>query len=290
MQMPSKKCTIFHCRFLLSILVLATVSLKFQLAWAISPEVQSPASLGAGGAYASIVDDESAFFQNPAGTGRNINRRQIFAENHFLNAANRWNLKAGFIDGVTEAPFTFGFLFSTLHTIERKKEDYIANTSINWDNFIMIGLSHHLLRMREALRTRSKWAFGLDAGILAFPFEFLAIGVSFRNFYRTFESVEELPRVLMSGISLNFKDIRIGFDAERNFSSQSHEFRCGIEYSLLDFTIIRAGYFTDRHGSQKGYTTGVQLHYMENVSADFAFVDFLQSNDSTYSMGLKFNF
>ncbi len=290
MQVKAQTITTLVLRLCSIFAVPLTCVLLSQPALALLPELQSGASLGSGGAYTSIADDESAFYLNAAGTARRMNGRQIFVHNHFLDGAKKWNLKAGFIDGITEAPLTFGFLFSTLNTAERKKDDYIANTSFNWENYAMIGLSHHILRLRQARTTSSKWAYGLDSGVLIFPHDIVAIGVHFRNFYRTFESTIELPRVLVAGLSLNLRKLRISVDGERNFSTQTHELRAGLEYSISSFMILRGGYFTDRKNQQNGYTTGVQIHYAENVSADFAFVDFLHSDTFTYTAGMKFNF
>src|SRR5690606_38769376 len=128
-----------------------------------------PQSLGAGGAYTSIADDQSAFFLNPAGISRHAQERKLYFSTNFHDRIKDWQLSGGFIDGITEDPLHFGFLFNTVRTGDYKKDEYILAPSLNLRNIVLIGVTNRIVKFNSSPGTPDTWEFAADAGVLIFP-------------------------------------------------------------------------------------------------------------------------
>lgn len=251
---------------------------------------QSIRSLGAGGAYTSIAEDFYAFGKNPAGLSRNAEQRKLGVQNFFANRVKDWSLQAGLIDGITEDPLHWGFYFHTTHTRDLRWDQYALGTSYNYENLVLVGISHRLSKFGRSRLARDMWAYGGQAGVLAFLTDWLSIGASGENIARSKSLGSVSPVKGSFGMSFNSRPCRIGLDVERNFSEKLNKFRFGIEAKATTFLIVRAGGFVDSKKRDMAVTTGFSLSPFEQFQLDFAVLDQWSSSFYVVSSGLTFVF
>lgn len=248
---------------------------------------QSVRSLGCAGAYSAIADGSSSLWLNPAGLSRNAENRLFFAQNHFVNDTKNWALGISLIDGKTEDPLHWGFLFDTVHTQEIEKDLFALGTSAGFFDTIFVGLTSRLVNYNRAQLTPERWAYSTDFGALAFLGDYVAIGATLQNTIRTYESPDFHPVKLNGGASFNFKRFRTALEVQRDFSKEAWLFRGGVEYQALQFTVVRGGYYRNRTGDESGLTAGLTLQFGQQFGIEGAYLDRLDSDIRYYSMGVR---
>jgi hypothetical protein len=249
---------------------------------------QSNRSLGAAGAYTAIVDGASAFNLNPAGLSRNAQYRRLYIDSRFYKDFRHWGLKTALIDGVTEDPVHWGFLFDTTHTRELKKEQYVVSASSGFKDIIFFGTSTRFTHFRESPAATSQWMFSIDTGLLAFVSDHISLGASLKNLLRPENSANLIPFSYAGGLGLNFKYFRLDLDAERNHSGHQLTFRAGGEWMVSPYVVLRAGYFQDRTRTEYGYSIGGSYQMDPRFGLDIGFLDQLHSSYKIFSAGLSF--
>lgn len=252
-----------------------------------------PRALGAGGAYMAIADDSSAFSTNPAGISRTAEYRRIYVSSRFYRLdssaqakGSQWGLQSSVIDGITEDPIHWGFNFDTTRTAPTKRQKYELATSIDFKNLILIGLTHRFSQYNRTPTNSASWVFTMDAGVLAFITDYLALAATTKNFVRSKKDKNLSPFTYGAGLSLNFKPLRISAEAEREHSLPQTWIRSGLEYTLTPYVISRAGYFQDRTRDQYGFTLGMSVLPDHRFNLDLAYLQQLKSDYKNFSFGI----
>lgn len=253
---------------------------------------QSPESLGMAGTARAIAADQSAFFENPAGLSRHSKHRVFVSDYSLLTGLGSsgadWALKAGVIDGITEDPLHWGFLYSGVHTDLQRKDRYVFSSSFNYEDFLMLGVSSKVIRFGNASVTSRDWVYGIDLGALVFLTDHLAVASFIENIGRfDYNGVNSMPRVYGGGASLNFVNWRLGVDVERNHTDELLTVQTGIEYRVSPALTMRAGYFRELTEKEHGYSLGTSSELFRKLSIDFSFLDQLESNLRIFSLGFR---
>jgi len=254
---------------------------------------QSARSMGAAGAYRSIVDDETAFSLNPAGIARNGEARSLHYSHLFFDGVSDWALSASLIDSKTEYPLHWGFQFHTVQTDAIKRYRYSLATGFSYADLLYIGLSNHLINFDRGTVSPEKLAFALDVGVLVFIGDYLAVGGTLYNAFRSFKNQNVNPVRIAGGTSFNHRYFRLAFDIERNLSANGKNtllFQGGGEVILEGRGIWRAGYFSDRKAENSGYTLGLSVFLIDKSTLDISFVDQRKTNIYNFSAGLTIVF
>jgi len=248
----------------------------------------TPKSLGAGGAYVSIVDDDSAFQLNPGGISRHAESRSLIFHSTFVEKASSWALGGAVIDGLTEDPLHWGFQFNTVHTEKLKMEYYNLASSYNFRDFILIGVTNQLTKFHHSALTSNPLIFTMSAGVLIFATDTVSIGLSVLNPVRTRESGILAPVKFLGGGGFNLKHLRAGLDYERDFSNRINTIRMGVELQPLTASFsLRGGFYREITHGIFGYTTGFTATPTESLGVDFAFLDQLNSEFKAFTTGLR---
>lgn len=251
---------------------------------------QSVRSLGAAGAYASIADDESSFYLNPAGLARLVKQRKLSIQSRILTRAKDFGLLASVIDGKTEAPLSWGFAFNWARTEEDWHQDFILDTAYNYKNFIMVGLQSKFSNFNTALFTKDFWLYSVDGGVLAFLGDYISIGVTAKNLVRT--RGDHAPYRLLGGITFNARLLRLSAESERDFSNKRNILRTGLEIRPFQAMILRGGFFWSPKDGQneRGYSVGTTTTILKTMSLEGAFTDRLSSNFRSFFGGISVTF
>lgn len=253
---------------------------------------QSTRSLGVAGAYRSISDDQSAFFVNPAGISRNKENRYFFVSSDFVGSGMSggkadFALKGGVIDGKTEDPLHWGFLFNGVHTDLERKDFYVLSSSINFEGFLMIGTSSKLINFGNARNTQDQWAYALDLGIMVFLHDMISVGFHLPNLLSNAKTQNNLDRRYGVGLSLNMRELRVGVDLERNQTEAKMMLQSGIEYRLVPNFFVRGGYFRNLDNKEHGYSLGTSSELSKRLFIDASFLDELNSNFNLFSFSFR---
>ena len=274
-------------RFALASFLVASPLSSMKAESSVDPGTLSTRAMAVSGAYASIADDASAFMTNPAGISRHAEERKLFFGTRFYDGFKRWGLNAAVIDGITEDPLHWGFKFDTTRTQELQREFYSFATSYSFKNVVLLGINHHFDVFRETPLNQSKWLFALDAGVLIFASDFISFGAATTRFYRSKKDSSLAPFKYSAGASLNFRKFRAGAAVERNQSERRVVLKSGVEVQPVKFLMVRAGYFSDRTGNDRGYSLGMGVDPSERFRLDIAFLDHLKSSYKVFSGGFR---
>ncbi|MDB5038354.1 MAG: hypothetical protein JWQ35_1882 [Bacteriovoracaceae bacterium] len=234
----------------------------------------------------AIADDQSAFNINPAGISRNSEYRRLYLNSRIYNDFKHWGLNAALIDGITEEPIQWGFLFDTTRTLAIKKEQYVFASSYNWKNYVLIGTTAKFTQFNRSLNYTPTWLFATDAGLLFFPTDYLSFGATLKNFIRSKTRSSLAPVFYGAGIAINLQKLRADLDIERNESDKESVFRGGVEFFLTPSVLIRGGYYQDRKRVDSGVTVGASAQN-DRVGFDIGFLDAIHSDYKVFSMGIS---
>lgn len=255
-----------------------------------NPHEQSVKSFGAAGAYVSFADDSSAFTLNSAGISRNLEERSLGASYRIFKKRRDFGFRAFVIDGKTENPLGWGFLFDWARTREDWHQDYRLGLSFNYKNILMIGSSSVFSRYSPtSVTTRDYWQYANDFGALAFIGNYIAVGVSAKNIIRT--KGETSPYRLLAGVSGNFRQARLSLEGERNLTDEIWIARAGAELKPFQTVTVRGGGYFGRYkdaSTERGYTLGLSLHPLNKFMMDFAYHDRIKSDERSFMVGLSF--
>jgi hypothetical protein len=249
---------------------------------------QSARSLGAAGAYAPIADDLSAFYLNPAGLSRNSESR-IFAmgATALENTKDNFGLRAALIDGKTEDPLHWGFLFNMAQTESRRFYDYILASSYSYQGFLMIGIQN---RISSFELPTDKTVFSVSVGALALLGENLTLSVSGSNLYRTQTDQADLPLSFGGGGSLNLETIRFAFNFERLHEPNKTYGSFAAEILLSENMMARGGYLSDIHAADRAWSAGLSLMPTEGSSLDVGYLHYLNADFFVLNTGVTIRF
>ncbi len=249
---------------------------------------QSARSLGAAGAYSPIADDLSAFYLNPAGLSRNSESR-IFAMGGTAleNTKKNFGLHAALIDGKTEDPLHWGFLFNMAKTDSRRFYDYILASSYSYQGFLMLGIQN---RISSFELPTDKTAFSISVGALALLGENLTLSISGSNLYRTHTDGVDLPLSFGGGGSFNLEMIRLAFNFERLHEQNKTYGRIAGEILLGENMMVRGGYLSDIHAADRAWSAGLSLMPTEGSSLDVGYLHYLNADFFVLNTGLTIRF
>jgi hypothetical protein len=240
-----------------------------------------PIALGMGGAVRVLGADISAIHLNPASmTGKPV---YLGGSSYtFYGREKSHTIASGSFDSRTSA-FAMGIGY-TVHTFDPPFDPKIdlkwypvdtswaptdKRTFQRWDfafgyGFLQrklnVGVSARIVHQTFEIRTKRTF-FTMDAGITAWPLEFLAFGISVQNFIPTKD--DRYPIRLSPGVAVEVKDLlKIGFDFVFDFTSQGEtitDIHGGAELTLFRLVGIRAGYYSDREFTDNYITWGLGL-------------------------------
>lgn len=248
-------------------------------------------SLGLGGATTAVADGADAFYKNPAGLSRKSEYRYMHLGNRFIDNFRNWGVMGGFIDGKTQEPLAWGFLFNYARSKrEARFQDYSLATSYGFSHVLMIGLGHRLSNYDRAQFTPNRWVYSLNPGVLLFVSDQIAFGASIDGAFRSYSDKYASPFVYRGGASLNFKEWRASLDVERNESLKRSYLRTGAEGHLMNSLILRGGFFSDAKQKDIGYTLGLGYEPSTFLQLSTGFMDQLKSSTQAYLADLSVKF
>ncbi len=249
---------------------------------------QSARSLGAAGAYSSIADDSSAFYLNPAGLSRNSEARLFATTGTFLeNTRDNFGITAALMDGKTEDPLHWGFLFNMARTESRRFYDYVLASSYSYDGFLMVGIQN---RLSSFELPSDKTAFSISAGALALLGENLTLSIWGANLYRTDTENPDLPLSFGGGGSFNLETIRLAFNFERLPEPNKVYAQMAGELLIGENMMLRGGYLSDIHAADRAWSAGLSLLPTEGSSLDVGYLHYLNADFFVLNSGLTIRF
>jgi hypothetical protein len=251
---------------------------------------------GMGGAFASIADDASAAYYNPAGTV-NLSGLEFMAETYFLSFGRNLNYistaKPFVISSVTYAAgfswinYSSGSDIETRLTNSPEPDSRIADSS-NVFTFNVaakfspnISLGGNFKFLFENLGTYRATGVGFDLGGMARIIDNLTVGFSYTGIstnitWSSSTRTESVPQAAIAGLSYKYADMfgLKGFcllpsvDFVYNLFS-GFKIKAGAELSVNDFLFLRGGY-----NSALTLGAGIRLKPSKifSVKIDYAFV------------------
>ncbi len=242
-------------------------------------------------AETAIAADASAFYFNPAGLSRHSEYRLLSVSQRFVSELDNFGIQAAVIDSKTEDPLHWGFLFNFARDkLAARFQDYAFVTSYNYQNFILLGVGQRFSNFDQRTQTPDKWTYGLNAGLLLFATDNVALGFSVDNVYRNHSDKFTNPVILRTGVSANFQELRIGLDLERNQSKGKTFGRAGVEYQASRMVQVRTGAFCDTKKDDLGYSLGLGISPAEGFQLNFGWLDQLKSSMTLWATDLTFKF
>lgn len=217
------------------------------------------------GAFTSLSDNSIAVFYNPSGLGQ-----MKYRELSVFYSPAPFGLKELSTAALSYAePFKFGVLGFGAKTygFELYREtNLLVSYGNNYKKRIFYGLNLNLYHIKIQ-NYNSATSFGVDIGTMAYLTRFLKWGFFAKNLSGSTigNSKEKIAQVYRTGFTVHPRDdLNFILEAEKDVKYPV-SVRAGIEYSIYDYVVLRAGV-----GSEPSvYSGGIGINY-NMFSLDYA--------------------
>lgn len=215
-------------------------------------------SLAMGKAFTALADDPSAIYYNPAGLALQ-NPIQVALQHVFLYEDTMYDF--GAITYPVSGIGTFGVGYVRLGSMNFNARDerwtdlgefniadqaFILSYGREITSWLAMGLN--LKVVNQANFEVSSTGFGIDAGIIWAPSNYVSFGISVINALpptslKLIETAETYPVILKGGVALKLLGDRVipTMDVEQEFSGRDFKFRMGIDIYPFQQLALRAG-------------------------------------------------
>ncbi len=230
------------------------------------------------------ANDVFSLFNNPAGLAQ-LNWRELgiyyspspFGESKLSNAY------ASYLEPFTFGNITVGYM---QYGFELYKENKIAlSFSRRFTDDFFLGATV-LYQNLSIEKYGSDNSFVFNLGGLHYLDDYLRLGVALHNLSRATYGAEDdqIPFILSAGISYDFNsDLTFNGAIEKELDFEP-SFRFGVDYDLIEYLSIRAGFMNE----PSSYSVGVGIHY-SFLNLDYAFFTH-PVLDLTHQVGLLIDF